>query len=437
MYSPEGDAPSWWVRLKDEGHDVKVWIQKQSCKTIGNGLVVKAGSQAELTAWLKEGQRAGIPSLALFDFSGFGEIADSLRRAGVLTLCGGAFMDRLETDRAFGFEVMRAAGATLPPYQEFASIPEALKHAQTLGDTPTYFKSDKRLELDATHGADNGPEMAEYLEGLIKKFGRGGACILQQKIEGVPISTTRWWNGMDWVGCYAADYENKKFMNDNVGPATGCSFNVTWFYDDEPDIAKRLRWQGLTPIFQQNQAPPGLYDINAIISENGDAYFLEWTPRLGYDSEMTNAQLIPDLGRFLYDVATGHDPQDPSGDLAYSIRLSIPPYPWEKGEKYDNTLCAGLELKNVDGLWGGNFVAYEVELTEDEVLQTVGCEGIIGLVAACGSDIEACHEEAVEFAKEIKLSGASLMYRTDGADDCIEAAEKLDAACCDVHPGLM
>lgn len=436
VFSPEGDAPAWWFRLKDEGHEVRVWIGDSACKTIGDGLVTKAGQSPELVAWIKAAALAG-PALALFDFSGLGETADALRAAGVPVICGGTFMDRLEKDRAYGFKIIEAAGAALPPYEEFASIPDAFKRAGEIGNCPTFFKSDRRLELDATHGEDDGPLMAKYLEGLHKKFGKGGACILQQKIEGVPISTTRWWNGMDWVGRYSADYENKKLMNGDIGPATGCSFNVTWFYPDEPEIARALHWDGLTPLFRQYEAPPGLYDINAIIAPDGQAFFLEWTPRLGYDSEMTNFALMPDLAKFLYDVATGHDPRDPSDDLAYSVRLTIPPYPWEKLKAFDAHACAGVKVENPDGLWSGQFIPYEVCQNDDGEIETVGCEGIIGLALAIGDSLSECHEEAIEYAKDLKLSGAALMYRTDGADDIKEKAEALVEAGYDIHEGLL
>ena len=419
---------SWWARLQDEGHEVGVWIEPQSHKTVGDGIVPKL-TREEIERF--DGD------LVLFDSSKLGDLADHVRKRGIPTVGGGSFMDKLEDDRVFGFKIAADAGCALPPYEEFASFTDALARARELGDLAMYFKSDRYLDSDATHGADSGPEMAEYLEEIIERYGGHGACILQQKIDGVPLSTARWWNGMDWVGPYQATYEDKKFMNDGVGPSTGCSFNVVWFYEGEPEIVRQLHWPDLTQPFRAHRAPPGLYDINAIVAPDGKAYFLEWTPRLGYDSEPTSALLLPDLGRHLHAVATGHDPEEPSDDLAYTVRLSVPPYPWEHGKKDDKGGADGLIIRDHDGLWDGHFVAYCVRAGKREgTLEAAGPEGIIGLTAAVGSSLEEAHEDAMDFAKDT-LRVAGLQYRTDGAKHIKEKAEELIDAGYDVHPGLL
>jgi phosphoribosylamine-glycine ligase len=421
-------ALSWWARLQDEGHDVAVWIEPQSHKSVGEGLVPKM-TRGEFDAFKGD--------LVLFDSSGLGDLADAVRKRGLPVVGGGAFMDRLEKDRSFGQKIAEEAGCTLPPFEEFESFTAALERARELGDLAIFFKSDRYLDSDATHGADSGAEMVEYLEGLIDRYGGHGRCIIQQKIDGVPLSTARWWNGMDWVGPYEATYENKKFMNDDVGPSTGCSFNVVWFYDGLPAVAKGIGWEQLTPAFRKHSAPPGLYDINVIVAEDGTVYFLEWTPRLGYDSEMTSALLLPDLGRHLAAVATGHDVPDPSDDMAYAVRLSIPPYPWEHGKKQDKGGCDGIVLRGHDGLWDGGFVAYCVRESKKfkGALEVAGPEGIVGLAAAVGADLEDLHEDAIDVAKALRIPGLS--YRTDGAKDIQDQAAKLAEAGFEVHPGML
>jgi len=438
-----GCALSWWARLQDEGHDVLVWIGEEtstggpktmySHRSVGEGLVPRTDSWMELMAFAREPD-----TIMLFDSSGLGGLAEQARKAGITVVGGGKFCDRLEKDRGFGQEIAEQAGAQLPPYQEFGSFGECLNAARSM-DKPMYFKSDRYVDSDATHGADTGEEMAEYLEGLIKKYGAHGKCILQEKIDGVPLSTARWWNGRDWVGPYQATYENKKFMNDNVGTATGCSFNVVWFYQHEPEIARQLGWDNLTEAFRKNNAPPGIYDINCIVAEDGTAYFLEWTPRLGYDSEMTSFRLLPDLGEFLHAVAYGHDVPEPYEELAYSVRLSIPPYPWEHGKKDEKGTADGTQLRGVDGLWDGNFIAYQVRLGEDQsCLEVAGPEALVGLTLAVGDELPALHKEVIDYAKKkLKVSGTSLQYRTDGERDCRKMAEKLVEAGYDIHMGLL
>jgi phosphoribosylamine-glycine ligase len=379
--------------------------------------------------------------MLLFDSSGqlaFDTLADEARAKGIPTACAGKFAYKLEKEREYGFAIAEEAGIWLPPYEEFGSFTEALKFAHELEDEGSYFKSDRYVAADATHGASNGPEMVQYLEGLIEQYGGHGRCILQKKLEGVAYSTARWWNGMSWCGPYFGEYENKKFMNDNVGSATGCSFNAVWVYDETPKIAEMLQFENLAAIFRREKAPPGIYDINALVTDEGDAYFLEWTPRLGYDSETTAFRLYGNLGKHLYGVAAAGEMPEYSNALAYSIRLSVPPYPWEGARHEYKDVPVGAQVHGIDGFWDGHFIPYVIKLNDREQPVIASPEAIVGLSLAVGNDIEELHEACVEYAKDdLRVSGMSLQYRTDGAKDCREAAEKLVTAGLDVHDGLL
>lgn len=414
---------AWWQRLVAEGHSVRVWIEPSSHRTIGDGIVPKA-TRAEI--------EASTADVILFDSSGMGEMADALRKRGRLVVGGGSFCDRLEKDRGFGQRIAEEAGARLPLFEEFPSFDAALGRSRELVGVGTFFKSDRYLDGDATHGADDGAEMAEYLEGLCRRYGAHGKCILQEKVEGVPLSTARWWNGRDWVGPFEGTYENKKFMNDDVGPATGCSFNAVWFYGGTPRIAEQLGWDRLAVAFRSYDAPPGIYDINAIVTEDGDAYFLEWTPRLGYDSEMTALALMPDLGGWLHAVAAGHDIGEWSDDFALSVRLSVPPYPWEHAKKTDKGSADGIGLSMLPA----GFVPYCVRQGPD-TMEMAGPEGIVGLVCAVGDDLSEMGEAVLEEAKAIRVQGSSLCYRTDAVADIAKAADRLIEAGYEVPAGLL
>lgn len=431
-----GCGLSWWRRLVDEGHSVRVWIQPPSHKTVGDGLVEKSGTYDDLLSWAKEGALQREPTIMLFDSSGLGEKADAARRWGLSVVGGGSFCDRLEKDRVFGQKIAEKAGCRVPPYQEFGSISDCASAAKKLGEKGSYFKTDRYIDSDATHGADNGEQMHEYLSGLVRRVGGHGSCILQEKIPGVPLSTARWWNGQSWVGPYEGTYENKKLMNDDVGPSTGCSFNAVWFYEPEiPRIAELLGWEGLETDFRRQNAPPGLYDINAIVDEDGEAWYLEWTPRLGYDSELTSARLIPDLGAHLHAIATGRDMPPVYDELAYAVRIGIPPYPWEHGEKNEKGSADGVEIYGADGLWDKHFIGCCVRDDDAGELAAAGPEGLIGLSLATGESLEDLHDEVIDFAKTLRVPGK--MYRTDGAKDTAEQAEKLVQAGIEVHPGML
>lgn len=427
---------SWAARLQDEGSDVLYWIEPRSHKTIGDGLIEKAGSWDQLLFWAKDGLRQKVPTLLLFGSSGLGEKADLARKWGVPVIGGGTFCDKLEKDRSFGQVIAESAGCKIPACQEFKNVDECMKAAENLGDQATYFKTDSYIHGDATHGASSGETMVEYLTDLTRQYPVRGTCILQEKIEGVPLSTARWWNGMNFTGPYQGTYEQKAFMNDNIGPSTGCSLNATWFYEEEsPLIAQKLGWDNLTFAFRKNAAPPGIYDINAVVDENGEVWYLEWTPRLGYDSEPTSMRLMENLSEHLWNVANGREMPAVFDDLAYSVRLSVPPYPSEDVEKNEKASPDGKAIHGADGLWDGNFIAYEVRDDPEGEICVAGPEGIVGLSLAVGEKLSELHSEVMGFAGDLRVAG--LQWRTDGKHEIEEAAESLKEAGLEVHSGLI
>lgn len=425
-----GVSVGLWARLRDEGNDVRVWVSEDEQRGVGEGIVPRVYGWGPLLEWAKTGARAGEPTVMLFDSSGLGEKADEARRWGLHVVGGGKFCDRLEKDRTYGFQVAQGAGAVLPPYQDFSSFEEARRFAETLDeDAEVYWKSDRFLESDATHKAAGGTDLREYLDGVIRRFGRHGSCMIQEKVDGVAISTARWWNGRTFVGPYEGTLEHKPAFNGDIGPATGCAFNALWFYDDDlPLIAEKLGFASLEATFLREQAPPGIYDINAIAGEDGEAYFLEWTPRFGYDSEPTALALIDDLGAFYWAIATGAAlPDIDTQSLAYSIRLGVPPYPWEHAKREYKNGAIGIEIRpEPESLWADGFHAYELARNEYG-LYVASPEGLVGLAVTAGRALSVLHDDAVEIAEDLRKT-AGLTYRTDGAEKVTEDAEEVLAA---------
>lgn len=430
-----GCSLAWAARLQDEGVDVKVWQQDRNLKRIGEGIVPLAGTFEELYWFVKEGNMSREPSMMFFDASGMGEKADRVRKYGIAVAGGGEFCDKLEKDRLFGFNLAEEAGCQLPPHKQYGSLTES---EQDSPEGEFYFKTDRYLEADATKGLQDAEHQKEYFQGIRERYGDKIKHILQTKIEGVPLSTARWWNGHDWTGPYEGTYEHKAFMDGDLGGSTGCSFNAVFFYRNDPPIAEELGWENLTQLFRKNDAPPGLYDINAVVTEDGEVYFLEWTPRLGYDSEMTSFRLMPSLADHLFNVANGREMPVPKGELAYSIRLSIPPYPWEYGELREKGTADGKLVRGVDGLWDKQFIGYQLRQDPKTGLVLAGPEGIVGLSLAVGDELSILHDTAFEYAKGLHKRGISaLQFRSDGQTCIKEDAEKIQDAGHDIHEGMV
>ena len=306
-----------------------------------------------------------------------------------------------------------------------------------MGDTSVYWKSDRYLESDATYGAKSGEDLAQYLQRIRRKYGNRIRCQVQDKIDGIPISTAQWFNGKEFVGPIFGTIEHKKFLNDDVGPSTGCALNAVWAYpESEVELAEKLGWPEFASILRRNDAPPRIDDMNAVVDDDGDAFFLEHTPRCGYDSEPTAFRLVGDLTRFLWNVATGQGSMpDISSHIAFAVRLSVPPYPWEHVEHDARHTPIGVPIQGADGLWDGRFIPYQV-MASEEGLAVAAPEAIVGLSLASSRVLGVAHRVAVDYAKE-ELRVPGLSFRTDGDFVIREDAKALRKVLGDSPEGLV
>jgi phosphoribosylamine--glycine ligase len=424
--SHDGSGLPFWLRIKDEGHEVKSYVPDRGSSFMqrnnGIGLIDRAGSWGELVSWGMQKK-----TVFVFDFSTEGKLAEQLRAAGQLVVGGGEFCDRLELDRSFGEGIASSCGVLAPLTHKFPSISATIaflgKH-----DQDWYFKADGNLSTSSTaHGESE--RLIRRLTTLRDNHGDQIKNILQETIEGSDISTACWWNGRDWIGPFEGTIENKKLMNDNKGPSTGCSMNLVWFYEAWPKIATELCFAKHAEVFRHHKAPPGIYDINAMISKKDKkAYFLEYTPRFGYDAEPTAMRAIQgELAQFYYDLATGRATSVPfdAARAQMSVRISVPPYPWENLDEVPSSRrkkasgAVGVSIGSIDPtdlqqLYAGggrNFMAYGVGLQPDGELVVVDPTGFVGLVCTDGFDPELMNEEILEYADELDIADAQ--YRTD------------------------
>jgi phosphoribosylamine-glycine ligase len=260
--------------------------------------------------------------------------------------------------------------------------------------------------------------------------------ILQKKMEGIPFSILSWWNGHSFVPPFEATIEYKKAHNGNLGPSTGCSMNLVWYYEqDKPAIVKAVHWEKLVPIFVKYNAPIGPYDINTIAADDGKAYFLEWTPRFGWDAEPTSTRLWDmDMTHFLEKFTQKRLDHIPvKRDLGYAVRLSVPPYPYE-GCDDDKGSSLGTPIAGEDGLWDKHFIGYAVRANADADLEVAHRFGLVGLSLSTGPSLEHLHKQTLDYAKTLTIPGLS--FRTDGLENIRRDAVRLRRAGFEMPGGI-
>lgn len=391
MISECAEGAGILYRLMLEGNDVQLYTKNRMYSNAWKGILPVVNDWRTV---LRD------DVYVLFDTVGFGNISELCRKRGIRTFGGSTFADKLEEDRKFGIDFMHKWGIKTPETKDFDDIGEAIEYAKT--KEKLVFKphgSHNDIPCSLTYVSKSVDDIVEYLEFIKKRFPQVEEFELQEFIPGVAISSEALVFDGKPTGFYDHTIENKKFMNDNIGPSTGCEGNVVWIEDDNvisEGIGKIKDFEGFT----------GLVDLNCIFNEK-DIYGLEWTPRFGYDATPTLLcnLLEDDLGKFFSEGSKKF-----SADFATSIRYSIPPYPLEgTSPDYNNT---GIPIR-IDKFEDRSYYFYEVMIEDDILVHSSGI-GNVGLGFGVSDDMDEAFEEALFNVKQVEVPDKQ--FRTDLGD---------------------
>jgi len=342
---------AWFVlRLMAEGHDVDYYLSKPDYEDVLGGLIPSPKKLSLDHRRTVAGY--GYPSykgfdLSLFDLTGRAKQADSSRMEAP-TIGDGSFEHMLEDDREAGIQCMEQCGIKVPPYQKFMTPAEAkvfiTKEDKRYVYKPFTLGSDAQ-DVATTYVAKDAKDMLKVIDQLFS-ISKNAPFILQEFIEGTEASVAGFFNGTDFY-MLTCTLEEKKFMNDNKGPNTGCAGNLVFALSDESKLYK----DGLKKCIPMLQSVgfTGMIDLNTIVTI-GEAYGLEWTPRFGYLADATIAAMYGHgYAELLRRTAAMEVPEIKwTAPFGVSVTLTIPPYPTEiRIPKAKDVPIEGIDPKNI------------------------------------------------------------------------------------------
>ena len=314
--------------MKNEGHEVKLFIDEPDRKENFDGMVEKTDDWEKELKWVGKG--AG--SLIVFDDIGYGKKQDQLRAEGYSVFGGSALADKLESDREYGQKIFQEAGMKIVPIKNFKDIPSTIdfikKHK---GSWVIKQNGSASKSLNYVSHFDDGHDLINVLENYQTNLkGEMRTITLQQKIKGVEIACARYFNGTDWVGPIEMNIEHKKFFPGDMGPATSEMGTLAWYDEDENN---RLFQETLSKIkpYLQEISYRGCIDINCIVNETG-AYPLEATSRFGSPINYLQTEFHRSpWGKLLKAIADGEN-YDLKCKRGYGVvvLLTVPPFPYAK-----------------------------------------------------------------------------------------------------------
>lgn len=405
---------AWFIlRLLAEGHSVDYFLSKSDYEDVLGGLIPSPKKLSLDHRRTVAGY--GYPTyqgydLSLFDLTGRPKQADASKQQ-CPTIGDGFLEHMLEDDREAGIQAMEQVGINVPPYQKFTTPAEAKvyisKNDKCYVFKPFTIGSDMQ-DTAITYVAKSAEDMIKCIDRLCL-LAKGAPFILQEFVKGTEASIAGFFNGTDFY-MLTCTLEDKKFMNDDKGPNTGCASNLVFAISNE----SRLYTEGLKKIIPLLQAVGfrGMIDLNTIVTEN-KAYGLEWTPRFGYLADATIAAMYGrGYGELLEKTACGKVPEIKwESPFGVSVTLSIPPYPTEvRLPKAKDIPIEGIDPEDIEELCM-NYM-YDVKLAKDrKSLITSGNYGFVCAPTGIGSTVELAAERAMQRVERIHIP--NMQYRTD------------------------
>ena len=214
--SPEALSVDLAYVLRQEGNDVKFYIQSVTERDVGDGFVDKADSWEDQADWA---------DVVVFDDIGFGKIADKLRAEGKKVIGGSSYTDKLEIEREFGQQELARAGVSVLPSWNFSNFDEAVRFVHENSGRYVIKPSGKaQSEKECffvgqeADGYDVINVLAHYKKNWSNKI---KAFQLQQYSSGVEVAVGGFFNGKEFIRPVNINFEHKRLFPGNIGPSTG------------------------------------------------------------------------------------------------------------------------------------------------------------------------------------------------------------------------
>ena len=413
-------ADTAWQVVK-EGHAAKLWIQSADGQDIADGFVPKTRD------WRKEIDWADV---VVFDdvLGGMGAMAEALRARGKPVVGGSPYTDRLEEDRAFGQQELKAAGVAIIPQENFTSFDEAAAYVQA---NPTRYvlkpsgeaQNEKRLLFvgEEEDGRDVIQVLQDYKQHLadkVKEFQ------LQRRIVGVEVAVCAFFNGREFLSPICVNFEHKKLFPGDIGPSTG-EMGTTMFWSEPNRLFNATLKKMEAKLAQARYA--GSIDINCIVNANG-IYPLEFTSRFGYPAiSIQQEGLLTPIGQLLQGIADGtlNRLRARSG-FQVGVQIVVPPFPYRDTQTFESMSKGSVILFKTPGREGVHIEEVKlVEGAQGPEWRVTGASGVALVVCGTGPTMKQAQRQAYNRVRNVMIP--YMYYRDDIGERWSEDSDRLHA----------
>jgi phosphoribosylamine--glycine ligase len=400
-----------YMRLQEEGHEVKVFIQDPLCRGTLAGIV------PQIDDWRLELSWVGKDGIILFENVAEmrGALQDELRQQGYQIIGGSAFGDRLENDRFFAQRVLADLDVRVCVMKEFQDSSGAISF---LDEHPGryvlkfngYVPSFKNYVGRYADGHD--------VQAILKKLPPAlaqNSFVLMEYVEGIEMGVGAYFNGKEFLTPACLDWEHKRFFPHDLGELTPEMGTVVTYERTSHFFDLTLRKLG--PLLRQH-GYCGYINLNTIVNENG-IWPLEFTCRFGYPgfAILDPLQRVGWGGLFASMITQSSTVFETSPDFAVGLVLTTPPFPYERSQVSE---LVGLPVLFEDDLTleDRRHLHYGEVGLEDGRLITTGVGGWTMVVTGQGNTIQRAQSNAIKLAN--RVFAPNVRYRCDIGDRLIQ-----------------
>ena len=242
---------------------------------------------------------------------------------------------RWEQDREYGAAVFERAGIPIIPTMKFSKYDEAISHVLSNKDKRFVSKPIGDGDKALSYCSKDWRDMVFMLNKWKKSNAYDGDFVLQEFHAGSEMAVGGWFGLGGFSKHFLENWEFKKLMSGDYGPATGEQGTVMR-YTQKSLLADKV----LKPLedFLHGIGYSGYIDVNCIIDNKGNPWPLEFTTRPGWPLfQIQQALHIGDPVQWMLDSLDGRDTLKVKEDIACGIVVSQPDYPYSNVKKKENT----------------------------------------------------------------------------------------------------
>lgn len=398
---PFGDALDLVLRAQEAGHDCKhfIGLNPDKYRFIGRGLSNVVRDFKPYLRWAD--------LIVLCDNVLHLTTIDAFRRENPKAVVFGPSKDvaEWETDRLKGMEVLEEHGIPTPRTKLCTSYNQARSYVEAR-DTRLVCKpcadADKSLSYTA-----KSPEDMLFMLGKWEKEGQlKNKFVLQDFIPGVEFAVSAYCGRDGFGGGFEENFEHKKLMPGEIGPATGEMGTVLQFVEKS-----RIADCVLKPLEKTliNMGFIGNIDVNCIVDSEGRPQPIEFTVRMGYPALQIQTPLFPkDPVTWMYELALGNEePKFKMNETSVGVSLCLHPFPYPS---YPLEKVLGFPIFGVTKKNRGSLHPYMVQKGAQTEWMSAG--DYVLIVTSTGNKVAQTVHRVYDTVDELCIPG-SLIYRYD------------------------